>query len=372
MPVPRFSFIIPVRNGKKTLPGTLHSIFSQSSADFEVIVVDNGSTDGTKHLARDFPNANFLHCRRTGRSQARNSGARVARGEYLAFVDADVVLAADWLEEVKQFLCEVPLDAMATRIVPVAEESGPLDRYRAIFGYWKSKGTFLSVRNGRGAFPLINTAACIVSRSSFNRVGGFDESLRRHEDLDLSLRLFAQGYLLGGICSAKSKVRFHEDHQAGAFAREWDYLRRAFEVHSLSLAGGVPPLNRSLLCEIWKRSRCPRTLAYALLVEAAKKTGDLQKKRQKRPQFRWKITSGRNLLCTTFSHKGRSYLLKPGINFLFIDSSVYLCRGPGKSRRLSAPAAEALRNLCGGRPIKRPQVLARLNVFKLAPLGVDG
>lgn len=344
---PRFSFVIPVFNGEQTLPSTLASITRQGGATFEIIVVDNGSTDGTKRVSQGFSGAKYVHCGNRGRSRARNYGARLARGDFLAFVDADVILAPDWLEAVDRYLSRLPLDALATRVVPRAEGDSSLDRYRRQFAQWKSRGTFLSVRSRAGAYPLINTAACIVRRNAFERVGGFDESLKRHEDLDLSFRLFLTGFLLGGISSARAEVRFMEEG-SWLMKRELQYLRRALEVQDLSLFGGIQkPVNVTLLRAI-SHGRCLKTTAFAALVEGAWQVGGLKAhlRRSKPPVY--PVTSGRNLLMSFFLHRENPYFLKRGLTFLWIDQAVYLCAGPFVSKRLPSNAARGVNKLISG------------------------
>ncbi len=362
---PKFSFVVPVRNGEKTLLATLSSLIEQKNSSFEIIAVDNASTAGTRRLIRAFPGIRYASCTQRGRSQARNLGARLARGDYLAFVDADVVLAPDWLTQVERYLEKVPLDALVTQIAPSGNHDSSLDHYRTHFASWKSKGTFLSVRSRAGAYPLINTAACVVKRASFERVGGFDENLERHEDLDLSFRLFARGFLIGGTSAAKAQVRFTSE-ESHPLAREIAYLRRAFEVQSMSLfPAHRKPVNFALLREIGIKCRDPKALTVALLVEAAWQLGGIHTRLTSSTTRSYQLAPGRNLLCTTFRYKNKNYFLKPGLNLIFVDSAVYLCAGPWRSRRLSKKAAESISRLCVGNLLEERELvpLLRLGAF---------
>jgi glycosyltransferase involved in cell wall biosynthesis len=361
---PKFTFVIPVLNGEQTISRTLRSVAVQTFSSFEIIVVDNASTDRTKALIQTFPNVKYVLCSERGRSQARNRGARLARGEYLAFVDADVILAPDWLEAVDRYHAKRPLDALATRIVPAPHGESALDRFREQLGHWRSRGTFLSVRSRTGAHPLINTAACVIRRQAFEEIGGFDESLRRHEDLNLSFRLFAKGYLLGGVTRARASVCFTADRN-GPLAREAAYLRRSFEVQSDSLFTGRNPVNAPLLREIWRRNGCSPTFAFALLNESAWQLGGLTRRLHNRPP-RWRqLEPGRNVVASAFSHQNRNYVLNRGMNFLFVDETAYLFYGLFNSKRLSPAAADALRKLCTGSAVtaKERESLMRLKAF---------
>src|SRR5512142_1220020 len=101
------SVIVPVKNGADTLGDCLQALLSQTGlaygSDYEIIVVDDGSTDGTARLAESF-GVTVHRQANAGPASARNAGAMLARGRYLAFTDADCTPAPDWLYEmVKPF-----------------------------------------------------------------------------------------------------------------------------------------------------------------------------------------------------------------------------------------------------------------------------
>jgi glycosyltransferase involved in cell wall biosynthesis len=84
------SVVIPVRNGVKYLSEAIESVLAQGQVEVEVIVVDNGSSDGSRALAESFGDpVHVIAETRPGAAHARNAGVRLTRGEYLAFLDAD-------------------------------------------------------------------------------------------------------------------------------------------------------------------------------------------------------------------------------------------------------------------------------------------
>src|ERR1700716_3420210 len=94
---PAVSVIIPCRNAAAWLADSIESCLGQTWSDLEVIVVDNGSTDGSLALARSYQlqSIKVLECARRGASAARNAGLEQARGAFIQFLDADDVLHPD-------------------------------------------------------------------------------------------------------------------------------------------------------------------------------------------------------------------------------------------------------------------------------------
>ena len=173
----RFSVIIPARNEEANIARCVDSLFASDwpPADFEVIVVDHGSSDRTASLAAG-RGARLLEARPEANiSELRNTGARRARGEMLAFLDADCSVPADWLRQAARYL---------DRDDVVCFGSPPLVPDRAT---WVQRAWFLIRRKGRGAGEVawLESMNMFVRRGAFLAVGGFDERLVTCEDYDL-------------------------------------------------------------------------------------------------------------------------------------------------------------------------------------------
>ncbi len=96
------SIIVPIYNTERYLPACLDSLLAQTQKDLQIILVDDGSTDGSLAIAQNYtildPRVELYTQPHAGQSAARNEGMRHAKGEYIAFVDADDSLAPDWCE----------------------------------------------------------------------------------------------------------------------------------------------------------------------------------------------------------------------------------------------------------------------------------
>ena len=204
--------VVPARNAARSLPALLASLRNQTLAPerFEVVVVDNASSDGTAALAHA-DGAVVVAEPVPNRSRARNRGIEAARADHLAFTDADCVASEGWLEALLACRGEAPLVAG-----PVEVTTGPLPnaierleaRWRFAQEHW--------VREGWAA-----TANLSVDRAVLEAVGGFDPTYRRAaEDPDLCLRAGRAGFALGWCPGALVR---HEAESSLA-----PMLRRAF------------------------------------------------------------------------------------------------------------------------------------------------
>ncbi len=111
----KFSIIIPTYNRLSQLQATLESVYNQTINDFEVIVVDDGSSDGTSEFLNTVLRKNFnvIHQTNKGPASARNSGIKIAKGELLAFTDDDCIVPNDWLARFESIFNNTNADVVA-------------------------------------------------------------------------------------------------------------------------------------------------------------------------------------------------------------------------------------------------------------------
>lgn len=183
---PVFSVVIPVFNGERFLPEAIRSALSQSLPPLEVLVVDDGSTDGTRAVAEGFGEpVRVLAQPNAGPSAARNRGARAARGEWVAFLDSDDRWEPGYLRAAAAYLARQPrVGLLCTGVRVLAEDGTPTPHVILK----ESPGAAYST-TGMLEKDVGTILPPMVRRDLFLASGGFDETLRANEDCHLWLRL---------------------------------------------------------------------------------------------------------------------------------------------------------------------------------------
>jgi len=193
--MPRFSIIMPCYNAAETLMDTLDSLRSQSFSDWEMLCIDDGSTDATTRLltdaaARD-PRIRLLDNPERGPSAARNVAITEANGDLLAFCDADDLWMTDKLNRMNAAFADGTVAAVYARI---AFFDGARTRSQSTV-----RAGDLTVPALLGENPVCTMSNLVVRRDVFAATGGFNTKLVHNEDLEWLVRLIAQGYRLSGI-----------------------------------------------------------------------------------------------------------------------------------------------------------------------------
>lgn len=189
-----FSFVVPTLNSGAGLRRTIDSILAQRELpEFEVIVVDNGSTDDSIRSVEGLPHIRVVRETTRGASSARNTGFRESKGRFVAFVDADVVFSPDWATECMRDLAKPWVDGVQSRSEPSGREGSYMLRFRRAYIAAKTDGEFSYLGHAVKALPIANSSAIVVRREIIERGCAFEPGLERCEDLDFSLQLFARG-----------------------------------------------------------------------------------------------------------------------------------------------------------------------------------
>lgn len=199
-PPPIVSVIIPTYNSRRWIGDTIDSVLAQTYPHYEIIVIDDGSTDGTGDwLQRQYGDkVRYVWQSNQGRARARNVGLKLARGKYIQNLDADDTLLPHKFERQVAFLEENPQYAVVYGHTLLFYDDEPECTRDAPWQHLYRSGQILKYMVQEG---FIYTGAALYVRSWLERVGGFDESLPTTEDWDINLRLAlagAQFYYLDG------------------------------------------------------------------------------------------------------------------------------------------------------------------------------
>jgi glycosyltransferase involved in cell wall biosynthesis len=170
------SIILAAHNEEEDIGDCLNSLLSQDYDDFEIIVVDDGSTDGTQELVETYLEKNrrmrmISNNSNKGHTYSRNLGAYEARGQIIGFTDADCILPKNWIQEI--------IDCFSGEEIVAA--SGPDITHPQDSVFARSVGLGIE----RGVKPVLRASSLAILRSSFIEMGGFDESIRYNDELDL-------------------------------------------------------------------------------------------------------------------------------------------------------------------------------------------
>jgi len=211
--MPAVSVIIPTYNRKEWLLEAIDSVLAQRGVSLECIVVDDGSTDGTCEAlhARFGERIRYVYQENAGESVARNHGAELAEGEYLAFLDSDDVWLKDKLHHQLRTVESNPDAGFVACLASAMDEHGrPI--WRLPYGYHIPGEVTLeyTLKNGLA----LSGSTQLFRRSVFEEMGGFAMHIRYGEDYDMSLRTLLAGKKILIVRKVLAVIRSHGSSQS--------------------------------------------------------------------------------------------------------------------------------------------------------------
>ena len=223
MDAPAVSVIIPTYNRRDLVQRALQSVFAQTYRDFEIVVIDDGSTDDTRAVVEGRERVRYLFQENAGPASARNLGIRKALGEMIAFLDSDDVWWPDFLETQLDVLNRYPDAALVcarsivgkkeAKYFPLTQELIVGDLYPKLYQQ-----------------SFVRTPATVVRKSCLDAVGYFNESYLWSEDHDLWLRI-ASKYTVAYVNRCLVRIGRQSDNISRDSTRPLDlHLKIAIEV----------------------------------------------------------------------------------------------------------------------------------------------
>jgi glycosyltransferase involved in cell wall biosynthesis len=201
---PLITCIVPVYNGERFLQEALESILDQTHRSFEITVVDDGSTDGTAAVAGRYTGRiRYLHQANSGPAAARNLGLETARGDLIAFLDADDLWHAEKLERQASHLRAHP-------------ETGALFTHAQNFWIDELQEEAERFRGHRISKPIpaYMTSTMMARRTAFDSVGPFDVARKHGDILDWVLRARDAGVAVEMLPDVLTQRRIHQANRS--------------------------------------------------------------------------------------------------------------------------------------------------------------
>ncbi len=213
MTSPTVSVIIPAYDAARWLREAIVSVLNQNFQDFEIVVVDDGSTDDTRQIVESFTDSRlrYIYQPNRGLSAARNTGIRAALGRYIALLDADDVFKPDKLAKQVAILEGEPNIGLVLCGYELIDESGRVLREEKPY----LRVPEVDLRTVLFWNPLL-PSTLLIRRVWLDRVGMFDESLRRYEDWDFAVRIAFAGCQMRWVRETLLGYRRHQANMSTA------------------------------------------------------------------------------------------------------------------------------------------------------------
>jgi len=229
-----FSIVIPLYNKEKFIGQAIESVLGQTISNFELIIVDDGSTDESVNIVKRYTDIRIrlIEKKNEGVSVARNVGIKNAIAEYIAFLDADDEWLPDFLETIKNLINKYP------------EAGGyATSRYQEIENSILEKITYITFKENQtnsiienlfrfivyDKLPITSSSVCI-KKNVFETIGMFPIGVKRGEDLDMWIRLFLKYPIAFSI---EAKVIIHNDLFGGSNITRGKIEKKSYVIDAL-------------------------------------------------------------------------------------------------------------------------------------------
>lgn len=207
------SVIMPAYNAGKFIKQSIESVVNQTHTNWELIIVDDGSTDTTKEIVHDFEKKDsrikYIYQQNGKQGKARNNGIQLSKGNLIAFIDADDLWLPQFLEKQLHLIMEDDVDLVFSSMVKFIEKPDKI-----ISRVTLENKTYCGANDIKVFLKdnLISIATVLVKKDAFLKAGGFKESeeLQFAEDYDLWLRMLLTGAKFKCNSEALALYRVHQ------------------------------------------------------------------------------------------------------------------------------------------------------------------
>ena len=233
----KFSVIIPVFNKADTIPTSLNSVFAQTYRDFEIIVVNDGSTDNIQQVLSQYEGLVVINQENAGVSAARNAGINKAQGEYLCFLDADDIYFPNHLSVLNELINKYPSNGFyCTSHIETFADGDNIDSSIRLPEFIKKSSDY----NCDNLFKLVNTYSDgIIHTNSFcikkelliiNKIF-FAVGEKQGEDTDLWYRVaLKNNIILSKVPTTQYRREYSTATKFGVKTKDWVFIRRIGEI----------------------------------------------------------------------------------------------------------------------------------------------
>lgn len=211
------SIIIPAYNAKKYIEETVQSVLNQSYTNWELLIIDDGSTDNTieiiEALAKTDSRINYITKKNSGVSDSRNKGLSIAKGEFISFLDADDIWNKENLKEKINFIVENNIDVAYSDCEKIDANSNSLKNILTgsespeLSDILLLKGNYITAPSG-----------IVLKKSVLDKIGGFDTNLSNNADQELWIRILSNNFKIKLIKKTLWKYRVHDNNMSSNIA----------------------------------------------------------------------------------------------------------------------------------------------------------
>lgn len=192
--MPKFSVIISVYNKEAFIKKTLQSVFAQTLQNYEVVVVNDASTDRSEDVIQSIGHEIIYHAftENKGAAAARNKAIQLATGDYIALLDGDDIWHPDYLEEINNLIQEFPTHSIFATAIDIEDHDGkrassytfsnPENKQRLSVDYFEG-----SYKN-----TVLTSSSTVIKQDVFDTIGYYDTSIKSGQDTDLWIRIGLQ------------------------------------------------------------------------------------------------------------------------------------------------------------------------------------